>query len=407
MHTTISPLPQSQTSSSLDKTENQFLIAKKKLENFLTVNVISSINDFMEIKDDWKALTNKSIKLQPFMLWEWQMTWWETFANKNDELCIICVYKNGTPIAIAPFYFKKQSIGKSLRLIGEGEPYKEEVVTHYPDILLARPEYESLVLEYIANELKQSNHKWDFASFSFVLEDSLLLKLQKRLLDINSFCSSLGHRYRIKLPKSYDQFLAKLGKSTRKNIRSKRNRMSNVGPLAIKTSSNAIEKLKYYEKLANFHRKQQIKQGKTSIFDEPRFNEFHHKFIEKLGDNKSLEFKALTHNNDTVAITYNLVIKDEVFSYINGYYSSDDKRYSPMLVFDSMEMELLIAEGFQYYDFLSADSADTYKKHYRCEEDPVSRINWYRPTIIGYLYQYKTTLRRLASLAKRNILALI
>lgn len=49
----------------------------------IRTSCITSIESFKKIKNDWNNLLEKSREPHPFISWEWQYTWWETYAEKK------------------------------------------------------------------------------------------------------------------------------------------------------------------------------------------------------------------------------------------------------------------------------------------------------------------------------------
>lgn len=362
--------------------------------------IITSGSEFLTLKQTWNKLLSLSQEAHPFLLWEWQYSWWEIFAGSKDQLNIIVVYQYDRIIGLAPFYLKKMPIGKSLRIIGEGENRLEAVCTHYPDILCSS-KHQDIVVNEIANSLNRHNGVWDYAHFSFVLNNSLLHKLQKKLTLLANTHKSLGFRYLLNLPETIDEFYAGLGKSTRKNFRSKRNRMEKQASLKLTQLDLLQSREASLNILADLHSARQSSKNEKSVFDQTRFVKFHKRLLQYLEDTNITEMKALKHGDEIVAVAYNYIIERTVYSYASGFKSSDDKRYSPMLVFDSLEIESLIEKGFAHYDFLSAANGGSYKKHYGCEEFPVNELCWFKPTTVSLIRYTFLKLRMFASKLKK------
>jgi len=351
-------------------------------DSSVEIEIVTSTSSFLILKQTWNKLLTLSQEEHPFLLWEWQYNWWEVFADSNDQLNIIAVYQHNRIIGLAPFYLKKLPIGTSLRFIGEGEHRNEAVCTHYPDILCS-VKHQDIVINEIANHLNRHKRQWDYAHFSFVLNNSLLHKLKTQLNLIAETQKSLGSRYLLKLPGTIDEFYGSLGKSTRKNFRSKRNRMEKQASLNLTQLDLLQSREASLKTLANLHRARQTSKDEKSVFDQVRFVKFHQQLIQHLEDTEIAEMKALKHGDDIVAVAYNYIVEKNVYSYASGFKSRDDKRFSPMLVFDSLEIESLIKKGFNSYDFLSAANGVSYKKHYGCEEYPVNELCWFKPTIVA------------------------
>lgn len=387
-------------------TKNQYLIKQsdhqKHKSALITTTCISSTKAFKDLKEDWNDLLKISSKPHPFISWEWQFTWWEIFANKDDKVMIIVVQNNKQIIGIAPFYIKQNFIGKALMLLGEGERDKEAVTTHYQDII-CEDANSDIVIQCISVFLKK-NRSWDYTRFSFLLDQSYLYLVFFSLDKSYFFQLSLGYQYKINLELTHGELLNQLSKSTRRSFRSKYNRLTKVAPLALISLDFTDSLDSSFAKLEELHGHRQKEKGSNNPFLESRFKQFHYTLAKRLKGTDKVELRALKHGDEVIASVLNYLSQNGVYSYIGGFRSKDDKRYSPMFVFDLMDLERSIGCGYKYYDLLSASSESSYKDIYNAEKTPVSRAYWFSPTPIGLarygLINIKSVLKRVKTMLK-------
>lgn len=352
----------------------------------LTVTCVSTLYGFDMLRNQWNQLVLSMREPHPFVLWEWQHSWWEVYPKQRDELFILTVFEQNKLIGLAPFYIKTGLTGKQLTFIGEGEARNEAVVTHYPD-LLCRPEDETRVISAVADYLTHHRTDWDYASFTFVLENALLQQLGEQLTHTRKYAKSLGSRFILPLPDSFEDFLSTLGKSTRKQFRLKHNRLNKSGELSQDKLDGSGSIRQTLAETQRLHQARQQAKSETNAFESDRFNRFHRKLLHKLHHTNYPDFPALLHDDQPIALAYNFNIKRRVYSYLSGFKSRDDKRLSPMFIFDLLEIRSLIERGFTHYDFLSANETGSYKEKYRCETEPVMRICWFKQSSAALLKQ--------------------
>ena len=135
---TIKPTP-IESVEYIDKTEDVGF-ASPSLEN---VKIISKIEDFFALRDEWNAINFDSPKGTIFVSWEWLYTWWETYGNDGSRKLYILTCKNrqNELIGIAPFqiiYNSKKYFpcSRQLIMLGTGETDGCCVFGEYMDLII-------------------------------------------------------------------------------------------------------------------------------------------------------------------------------------------------------------------------------------------------------------------------------
>ena len=339
---------------------------------------IKDTDQFRELKSDWNQLVEHSIHPQPFLLWEWIFTWWEVYAKSSYELTIVAVYKDETLVALAPFYIDNSAllIKGRLRMLGEGEAFKDEVVSHYPDIICLEAHREPVV-DHLVEYLLQNESSWSFGQFRFMLGNSVLSDMQKKLAShYDHYTVSSSQSYAIELPKTPEDYVASLSRSMRKQFRSRLNRMESSGELKILSAHEFDDPHEALEILERLHRARWEKQGVSCIFDSIAFKTFHKTLLNRFLEQGIIDIRVMYHNGEAVAAVHNFNFNKRCYSYQSGFKSQDDKRFSPMVVFDILEIQALVSAGYIQYDYLSAEGDQSYKEKFKCETAPVYETLW-------------------------------
>ena len=365
---------------------------------------IQDTEQFRVLKDDWNQLVENSAHPQPFLLWEWIFTWWEVYAKSSYELTILTVYEDEKLVAIAPFYIDNSHflLKGRLRMLGEGEAFEDEVVSHYPDVITLNGHRDSVV-NALVDYLLSHESNWRFGQFRFMLGNSVLNDMQKRLASqYDHYTVSSSQSYAIELPQSPEEYVASLSRSMRKQFRSRLNRMESSGEIKILSAhefDDPHEALKILERL---HRARWEKRGVSCIFDSIAFKTFHKKLLNRLLDQGVIDIRVMYHNDEAVAAVHNFNFQKRCYSYQSGFSSKDDKRFSPMVVFDILEIQALVSAGYIQYDYLSAEGDNSYKEKFKCESEPVYETLWLKRGWQSILMQSYRRLRARAGIFYRR-----
>ena len=340
----------------------------------IKIQPINSTEAFKNMRHEWNSLLKESQTPQPFLLWEWMFTWWETYKNKNSKLFILTLFEENKLIAIAPFYLQSQvALINSLRMLGEGEKISDRVVTVYPDIIIKTGYLKHVTTALTEYLQKQNEVKFNIAFFDLLNEHSALEKLSKKLnRNFNSILNPTESQFLIQLPEDHDTYINSLSRSTRKQFRMKLKRIEKAGKLEITSEKSLTKGLEILEEL---HRKRWDAKSESNIFDSEKFKLFHKRLCERFQDQDVLQFRIMRHDDVVIAASYNLSYNKIIYSYLSGFSSSDDQRFSPMFIFDLLEIKHLIENGYKYYDLLTSESTNNYKSKFNANTKPVYRMH--------------------------------
>jgi len=341
-------------------------------------------DDFKALKQDWNQLVAKSSNPNPFVLWEWMFTWWETYSQNTDKLYILAQYQADELVALAPFYIQTKGLFiKRLSLIGEGENEADAAVTSYPDIIVKCNYRDQCVndLSKFINDAVVSRPVFNYASFNLVRDNSVLQQVGEQLSNkLVKLKKHSENQFVINLPDSEDEYVASLSKSTRKQFRLKQSRLQKAGELEILTEDKLSNGLEIIEKL---HRARWKDVTDENAFDSSKFVQFHNTLAERFQQQDVMTIRVMRHAGTPIAASYNFNYQKSCYSYLSGFKSADDKRYSPMFIFDMLEIKTFIAQGFQRYDMLVSESQNNYKTKFGSDVNSVYRIHWLRKGLIA------------------------
>lgn len=364
---------------------------------------INDTHQFRQLKCEWNKLVEDSIHPQPFLLWEWIFTWWEVYAKSSYNLTIIAIYQNEKLVGLAPFYVDNSHflLKGRLRMLGEGEAFKDEVVSHYPDVICLATHREQVV-DLLVTYLLDNEQQWNFGQFRFMLGNSVLSEMQQKLSShYDHYTVSSSRSYAIELPKTPEDYVASLSRSMRKQYRSRLNRMQSSGEIKIMSAHEFADPHEALDILERLHRARWEKRGVSCIFDSVAFKTFHKTLLNRLLEQGIIDIRVMYHNGEAIAAVHNFNFNKRCYSYQSGFKSQDDKRFSPMVVFDILEIQALVSAGYIQYDYLSAEGDNSYKEKFKCGTEPVYETLWLKRGWQSVLMQSYRRLRAKAGVIYR------
>jgi len=375
------------------------------LKDHIRVECIQETAQFKQLKCDWNLLVESSIHPQPFLLWEWIFTWWEVYAKSSYKLTILAVYDDTKLVALAPFYVDNSHLllkGR-LRMLGEGEAFEDEVVSHYPDVI-ALQGYREPVVSALVDYLLDHESEWNFGQFRFMLGNSVLNDMQRQLAaHYDHYTVSSSQSYAIELPKTPEEYVASLSRSMRKQFRSRLNRMEKSGEIKILSAHELDHPHEALDILERLHRARWETRSASCIFDSISFKTFHKTLLNRFLDQGIIDIRVMYHNDEPVAAVHNFNFNKRCYSYQSGFKSGDDKRFSPMVVFDILEIQALVSAGYIQYDYLSAEGDGSYKEKFKCGTEPVYETLWLKRGWQSVLMQSYRRLRAKGGIYYRRL----
>ncbi len=186
--------------------------------------------DFSEIDpQDWNALVEKSIADTPFSRYEYLSEWWKTGGGgewKTAQLVLISAVENDQLIGIAPLFLAEHDGEQALLLVGSIE------ISDYLDLIVGAeelPRFLAGLLDILASDYASA---WSALDWYNLPDDSPTLPA------LRAESARRGWTYheeiyrptpRIALNGSFEEYLARLDKKQRHEIRRKMRRAAESG----------------------------------------------------------------------------------------------------------------------------------------------------------------------------------
>ena len=277
----------------------------------------------------WDNLINLSSTATFFQTQDWLTLWLKHFPIKEK---ILGVFDGEELIGIAPFSIDNQKID----LLGVTKVVGGELVSDFGDII-AKTSYEEIVWEEILANLKSQISNLKSLVFNFIRADSPSFNV---LQELGGKAEEIDVAPYIDLPKSWEDYLASLGRHNRHELRRKMRKLGNATVMRGNLSD-----------IDEFFRLMTLGNEQKRNFLKPDIKGFFQDVITLFSPKDMLEISFLEYEGRKIATTLYFVFKGEVLLYNSGF----DPKYShlsPGLILKAYAIKEAIEKGRKRFDFL-------------------------------------------------------
>jgi CelD/BcsL family acetyltransferase involved in cellulose biosynthesis len=347
----------------------------------LRIVEITDWHDAELLRPEWEMLLKASPSTSIFQSWEWVTSWWHAYGNGCD-LCLLVFYDEERLVGIAPLYFHGPQHAarirpRALRVLGDrtGDSASLDV------IYVAGTE--APIAESIAVWLLRNRARWDSFEMESVLEQS---RLRAILDDKFKAQGWIRREYRaphlfIVLPRSWDEFVARLSRLSRRNVRYARRVLNNKFRSVQARRCQTEEELPYFlESLYKMHSDRWQIADRKGVFTSPARRTFFEQASRRLLRSNRLWFWLLEVDGQPVSMQFSTRLDSKVNAIQTGW-NPDFARYSVGLVLWSHVIEEAIREGILILDL--GEGENPYKIGWSAERRSFVTTSWFRPKSRG------------------------
>jgi CelD/BcsL family acetyltransferase involved in cellulose biosynthesis len=336
----------------------------------MTVRLITNFEDLTSLEASWNALADG----WPLRSWDWLATWWKHYGRENStaqssdrQLYVLAVYdetgscENAEKlVGLAPWYLDRSAIkGHAIRWLGSGEVCTDHLS------LICRPEDVERVTISVAEALTMKCDDWDLLELSAVdavdpAVTRLLGELERRECHISR--QAADDCWALDLPKSWDDYLAAISKSHRKQLRQLERRVLEAGRTAWHRVQTIADFPQAWDVLVELHQRRRRSLGEPGCFASRPFHEFHREVACRLLSRGQLRMSWLELDGTPAAAEYHFADSYTTYAYQGGV---DPERLAeePGRLSTILCLRAAINEGHRHFDFLRGD--EPYKAHWR------------------------------------------
>ena len=299
-----------------------------------------------ELSTAWEELFD-SCNAEPSTSFEWTKALLETHLSPTDKFFITIVKDAETTVAILPFLIRKITRGGiKFRVL---MPISELYNTH-SDLLIR--DYSAEIVQLLLTSLLTLEEKWDIFRMSHMLENHpfLLTLPSSAPHNLRFHTARTEPSFFIPLDDTFEEYWNKRSRKFRANLRRMTRKLKEKGEISfvkydeLPTLSEAYDDLLAIEKQSWKH-----KHG-TAISSIHKQEQFYWLLCQGAADKKRLHLIFLYLNQQPIA--YNIgLISNKSYKYLKSSYDAAYHPCSPSTVLRAHQIEDLIKEGVQEFDF--------------------------------------------------------
>lgn len=325
--------------------------------------------EFANMSGEWKMLLACSDADPFFLCWEWQYTWWQQWAEKeNFELFLIAAYtETNKLVGLAPLYKCKKHLAGSVKIaqlhfIGSSWGLITTVRTEYLDFIVDK-KYSSQVRNKFLSHLEKDK-SWDQFIISDINADSPTYRLisSKRYFT-NDYCREVQRDMGVYVETgnlTFEEFVAELGRHTRRSVFNRRSYLKGLGEFEYEyASQDNIDD--YFKKLNRLH----FIRWKKNCFSGDVLA-FHQKLAHSLCVGGKLKFSKITVSKQPISVLYNYLIDNKEYNIQAGFNDIFSEKISLGYIHLGYAIESAFRnENTKAFDLLAGSGKNSfYKSHF-------------------------------------------
>ncbi|MEN6373598.1 MAG: GNAT family N-acetyltransferase [Smithella sp.] len=356
------------------------------LVNHLTVDVITSTEQFESIKEDWENLFNSCNNLSPFQTFTWNYVWWKHYG-KGKQLSIFTVRENNRLVGIAPFMVQSR-FG-----VSELEPICGE---HHYNFRLIMDDHRDDIAAAIALKLSGSFqaglvHLPYFTAGTNSV-DILMAALNAEDWKEERWTRNISHY--VSEENGFNSYMSRKSRKSRNNRNRERKKLDETGLVTLnhiclyELTENAMERIADIQKQSWLARR-----GQESLI-----SPFYKEVIPALAQNNHAEIFLYEQSSEDIAYALNLYCGDICYCLFIGFMETK-AQFMPgkVLVMDALQKNL--DRGINVFDFLYGEGE--YKRYWANRTKYVCRavnykgfrgwlLSWFPHRLHGTFAKYQT-----------------
>jgi len=267
--------------------------------------------EFWNLKATWNALNRESISPNLTVSHEWVWTWWKAFGS-SGTLWILVAKENGEIVGIAPFMKTRISKFRTrLRTI----QFLANAHSNKTGFLVAKNN--TRFFNGLVNFLYERRSEFDFLNFMLLPEEDEFVKMVKSRETVHHFFWGTRPGTAspiVQLESTFDDYLMKLSKKSRYNVRKKRREIEKIGGFSIQSYAGADDVEEFLEYVGQIERNSwKYKEGKSLLSNKSVW-EFYRLMISEMSKNNVFYGFILFLQNKPAAYEIAFASGDELLS---------------------------------------------------------------------------------------------
>jgi CelD/BcsL family acetyltransferase involved in cellulose biosynthesis len=310
-----------------------------------------------DIEPEWRRIYEQDVSATPFSSPDWALAWSHHLAEGARPL-ILLAESGSDPVGLIPLVRRRRGPFRTLEMLGEGP-------ADYWDIV-ARPDAAPAVREAFVHWLGRNAGRWD----------ALIVKGVVAASDTDRALRSGSLRFarqppiiapRLRLPASFDEWLAGMPSDRRSNVRRRRRRLVDAGAV-IETVDPSADIEAAVRRWHELRERQWATRDvpMTPLHRTPAFRSFMTELVQRMLPAGEVAFWEVRMRGDVVASYINLADDRTLYAYLGGY-DPDVSRLGIGTVMTAHAIAESIEAGRSHLDFLIGQ--ERYKYWFEPDEE--------------------------------------
>jgi CelD/BcsL family acetyltransferase involved in cellulose biosynthesis len=341
-----------------------------------------------KIRGPWEDLVARSADDQPTLDPNWMLPWWDVFGSEDKrQLRVICFHDGDRLVGLGPLLARRQVYRpaipfRRLEMVGSGEREPDETCADYLGII-AEKGREAEVASAFARALTSNvAGPWDELVLSSMNGDGpmpVLLRDALEAYDLRVELTEWATAPFVRLPKTWDDYLAALKQSKRAQLRkSLRSFESWAGGPPVVTRVRSLSELAEGKRvLLALHCE---RWGGGGVFGSAKFRSFHDRVMPDLLAKGALDLGWMSVRDEPVAAFYNLRWNGKLHFYQGGRKLDLPDEIRVGVTMHAYLIRAAIEAGLREYDFLAG--ASQYKMSLALATRPLVLLRAARPSML-------------------------
>ena len=306
---------------------------------------------FSDLREEWHDLLTNSDSNQVFLTHEWLSIWWSVY-HPGQIRALVVRDDLGQCQGIAPWFISEMDGERVVRPIGCVD------VTDYVDVIVRRGA-EAAVFQALAGWLAEHRSDFDVIRICNFPQDSPALAELPTLAQAEGFDVTVQVEDvcpMIRLPGSFEDYIAGLDKKNRHELRRKIRRATGLVAWYIAGAEHDLE-----AELEQFLRLMAASTpDKAEFLENPSNVEFFRQMVPVIAQRGWLQLAFLTVNGQAAAAYLNFDYENRIMVYNSGLDPEAHGHLSPGIVLLARLIEYAIACKREWFDFLRGNEPYKY-----------------------------------------------
>lgn len=371
-----------------------------KVLSDLSWQIVSTKDDFLQLRNEWEILFRQNSRHSPFLSWGWAAAWLEHLAGQHT-LCILVLKDDQQNIhVIVPLLDRSSSVSGNGRDLVNICGYGPECSDHLG--VLYRMEHAGCLAEIVVEGIWEhlgARNRIEWNSMNSCENFPRILKDQFSSLACQTRLSDGEVSPTIILPESWEEFLQDLSGNFRSQVKRNYERILTNRELSMRSIDQS--EVEYFaEALIQLNRGRMQDIGKESSLEDAKFRDFLVDVVRYMSAQEIAWMDIVENDKQIVGAALNFVHGDTVYYYIGGFKESV-KKSGPGNALFARVIQRAIAKDLKQFSFLRG--AESYKYRWGAKDVVDQQLIIYpQGALCGYTSKCADALQRLLRIFSRR-----